>query len=540
MSDISEKMQYRAFILSILNKYSNVAEIPNEKIDADIVQLKSVSDKDLLAKVLLKEVSEHKTDYANVCAIFLMNTIDKDIFEKHALEALRNKDISDEKKFFIISLLKQKGLQFDYNDLDNYVKNPERLAQDGVKDFLADAINDAEVQIDLLDFYQNIPKEERLSLLYNLAEEFSGDNLANAFSLIIQLDIEDDEADIIINTLSKSESVYAKEGLEFILLNKNIDIKTREIVQNTLKEINSKNIGFKNTSLIENSKIHKCYISFVDGNSNFSFIISRIRSNNIIDCTMVTINILKGITACMGFSKLEIENFNMVLKRLFSDSIPVEINPIALKSILSYYYDKNLKNGYDIPYEFIVWKNLIKDIEKLDYDVSEFINSKLETVNLNETKVRKFTVSKIVENWFYFLNQNKNIDKLIDIIEKKHINNFDEINENIVKVMNDDFLNNKDFSIELQSRLLIQAYVARLAGLKMTSSVAYSLCYKNPYLKILVNSIIDKSLYMYFLQVLHSNNSKNLFKKEIKSVFSKDELENIVNKFEEKWTQKKE
>ena len=93
--------------------------------------------------------------------------------------------------------------------------------------------------------------------MYNLAEEFSGDNLANAFSLIIQLDIEDDEADIIINTLSKSESVYAKEGLEFILLNKNIDIKTREIVQNTLKEINSKNIGFKNTSLIENSKIHK-------------------------------------------------------------------------------------------------------------------------------------------------------------------------------------------------------------------------------------------------------------------------------------------
>ena len=69
---------------------------------------------------------------------------------------------------------------------------------------------------------------------------------------------------------------------------------------------------------------------------------------------MVTINIMKGITACMGFSKLEAGNYNMLIKRLFSDSIPVEINPIALKSILSYYYDKNLKNGYDIPYEFIV------------------------------------------------------------------------------------------------------------------------------------------------------------------------------------------
>ena len=535
MTDVSEKMQFRAFIMSILNKYSALSEMASEKIDADIELLKSVPDKGLLAKVLFKEVSEHKSDYANICAIFLMNTLDKDVFEKYALEILRNKDVSDEKKFFIISLLKQKGLQFDYDDLNNYVKNPERLAQDGVKDFLADAINDAEVQIDLLDFYQNIPKEERLSLLYNLAEEFSGDNLANAFSLIVQLDIEDDEADVIINTLCKSESAYAKEGLEFILLNKNIDIKTRETVQNTLKEINSKNIGFKNISLIENSKIYKCYISFVDGNSNFSFVISRINTNNIIDCTMVTINIMKGITACMGFSKLEAGNYNMLIKRLFSDSIPVEINPIALKSILSYYYDKNLKNGYEVPYEFIVWKNLVKDIEKLDYDVSEFINSKLETVNLNETKVRKFTVSKIVENWFYYYNQNKYIDKLIDIIEKEHINEFDKINEYINKVMNENFLNNKEFSLELQSRLLIQAYVARLAGLKMISSVAYSLCYKNPYLKILVNSIIDKSLYVYFLQNLNSDDSENLFKKEIKSVFSREELENIVNKFEEKW-----
>ena len=535
MTDLSQKMQYRAYIMSILNKYSANPIASSSKINADIEQLKRVSDKDILAKVLFKEISEHKTDYANVCAIFLVETVDKEIFEKHAIDVLRNKDVSDEKKFFIISLLKQKGLQFDYNDLENYVKNPERLAQDGVKDFLADAINDPEVQIDLLDFYQNIPKEERLSLLYNLAEEFSGDNLANAFSLIIQLDIEDDEADVIINTLSKSESPFAKEGLEYILLNKNIDIKTRELAQNSLKEINLKNPDFKNISLINNSKIYKCFISFVDGNSNFSFVVSRIDNDKIINCALYTINLLKGVVACMGFSKLKSNNFDLIIKRLFSDSIPVEINPIALKSILSYYYEKNLKNDFVVPYEFIVWKNLLNDIEKLNYDVSEFINSKLETVNLNEAKVRKFTVSKIVENWFYFLNQNKYIDKLIEIIEKDHINDFDKINEEVSKFLNQYFLNNNEFLIEFQSRLLIQAYVARLAGLKMTSSVAYSLCYKNPYSRILINSMIDKSLYFYFLQILNSNNQNDLFKKEIKTNFSQDELKNLISKFEEKW-----
>ncbi len=535
MAELSQKMQYRALIMAILNKYLNNAEVSNKKINADVDELKKISDKDILARVLFREVCGHDSNYANVCAIFLMETVDKEIFEKHAFETLKCNDVSDEKKFFIISLLKQKGLKFDYNDLENYVKNPERLAQDGVKDFLVDAINDVEVQIDLLDFYKNIPKEERLSLLYNLAEEFEGDNLANAFSLIAQLDIEDDEVEVIVNTLSKSESVFAKEGIEFILVNKNIDIKNREILQNALKKICSKHPDFKNTVLVNNSKIHKCFISFVDGNSNFSFVVSRINDEKIIDCTMITINLLKGITACMGFSKLQAENFDMVLQRLFSDSIPVEINPIALKSILSYYYEKNLKNGYSVPYEFIVWKNLLNDVERLNYDISEFINSKLETINLNETKVRKFTISKIVENWFYFLNQNKHIDKLIEFLEDNHISDFDEINKIVLNTMNEYFLNNNDFLIELQSRLLIQAYVARLAGLKITSSVAYSLCYKNPFLKILVNSMIDKSLYFYFLQILNSNNNDSIFKKEIKSVFSKDELKLIVKKFEEKW-----
>ena len=72
MTDLSQKMQYRAYIMSILNKYSANPIASSSKINADIEQLKRVSDKDILAKVLFKEISEHKTDYANVCAIFLV------------------------------------------------------------------------------------------------------------------------------------------------------------------------------------------------------------------------------------------------------------------------------------------------------------------------------------------------------------------------------------------------------------------------------------------------------------------------------------
>ncbi len=540
MSDTSNKMQNRALLMTVLNKYSSNPNISSAKINSDIEQLKQIQDKDLLTKVLLKEITEHNGEYIHFCAIFLIELVDKDTFEKHSLDILKNKKVSDEKKFFIISLLKQKGIDFDYDKIDNYVKFPEKLAQDGVKEFLSNALVDAEVQVDLLDFYLNIPQDEKISLLSNLSDEFDGDELANAFSLLAQLNTEEEELNIITSVLIASTSPLAKDGLEYILLNKNIDLKTREKSERTLKELIFKYPNYKNNTLTKNSKIYKCYISFVDGNSNFSFVFSRIKSDDTIDCSLVTINLLNGIIACMGFASLQKENFESIIKRLFSDSIPVEINPIALKSILSYYYQKNLKNNTVVPYEFIVWKNLLNDIEKINYDVSEFINSKLETINLNQAKVKKFAMSKIIENWFYTQNQNKYFDNLIDEIEKEHILSQDLIDAKISKLIDEHFINDKTFLIELQSKLLIQAYAAKLAGLKITSAAAYSLCFKNPYLKYLITSFIDKSLYFYFKQNMLSKNEDNIFKREIKTSYTSDELKMLLSKIEEKWQSKKE
>ena len=535
MSNPSDKMQNRATIMSVLNKYTGNIEITSSKLNEDIELLKKIDDKDLIAKVLLKELSDDKSDYSNVCAIFLTELINSEIFEKHALEFLKNKEVSDEKKFFIISLLKQKGIDFNYDNINHYVKHPEKLAQDGVMNFLNDAMNDPEVQIDLLDFYQNIPKDERLSLLDNLSEEFEGDKLANAFSLLVQLNLEQDELETIVHVLNNTKSPLAIEGLEYALLNQNINLKTREETEKALKEIKFHYPDYKNKLFTENSKIYRCYISFVDGKSNFSLVFSRKDSKNIIDCAFITINLLDGIIACMGFGGLKDENFESIVKRLFSDSIAVEINPIALKSILSYYYEKNLKNNTILPYEFIVWKNLLNDIEKINYDVSEFINSKLETINLNQAKVKKFINAKVVENWFYAPNQNEIIDKLIKEIESNHILSIDKIDERISFYIDKYLINDKKFLIELQSRLLIQAYVAKLAGLKITSAAAYSLCFKNPYLKLLISNMIEKSLYFYVLQNLHSAKEKNLFAQECKTNFTIEELKKLKKDIEAKW-----
>ena len=536
MTKTSDKLQQRATLMSILNKYRNVDKIDNAQLKEDVDIIATISNKSFVCKTLFQEIKDSKSIFSNICAIIALETIDNETFEKEVIECLKNSETKDDKKFFMMSLLKQKDISFNFRDVAQYIDAPEELAHNGIVDFLSNAINDPEVQIDLLDFYLNIPKNEKTGFLDNLLNEFDDDSIANAFSILVHTNPEIEQLEIILNGLLNSKSAYAIEGLEYILENNALETKIKAKIKKQLKFLKEKFKNFENDILTKNSKIHKCYISFVDGNSNFSLIASRIQSSGAIDAFLTTINIKSGIVSCMGFGSITDENFNSIVKRLFCDSIPININAIALKSLYEYYREKSQKNNIDLPYELSVWEKILNGIRTINYDIAEFINSKLETINLTESKVKKLLSSKILETWYYSVGQNEYVDKIIEQIEKEHITDLDKINEIVSKSINDNFISNKEYMAELQSRLLLQAYVASLAKLKMTSACAYSLCFKNPYLKMFITSSIDKSLYYALSTKAYELEEKNVFKKSKPTNFTKDELELIMAQLEEKWS----
>lgn len=544
MANSSEKMKLRAELMSVLNKYTTAIEIDNDQLKNDIEILKEFPDREFLCKALFKELLGKDNLYTNVCAIIIIEAVENEIFEAQVYDLLKDEKVSDDKKFYFISILKQKGLTFDYDTIDNYIMHPEELAQNGVKDFLNNAIEDPEVQLDLLDFYVNIPEDERLSLLNNLIEEFQGDDLGNALSLIAQLDnLSVVELEYLVNGLIKAKSSYSIEGLRHILNNYKFDKKSTKTITTATKEIEFAHPNFINTALIKDTKVLSAYMSFIDGNSNFSLTLSRLRENKTVDVVLITINIMQGITSCMGFGSINQENYNAVMNRVFSDSIPIKIPPSILKGLSKYYYEKNKKLKIQLPYEYIVWKNLFNDIKDLKGDVAEIINSKLDTVNLTERKVRKFSSSNLLSRWYYLYGQNEHIDELIKTLEQEHIVDMEKINELTEKLTQEKFVNDKNYRLELQTRLLLQSYAAFQADLKMMSANAYSLCFENPYIPILVNSIIDKSLYCYFAQKIEDIEEgieENVFKNEIESKYTKEEAVILMEQLEEKWNQKKE
>ena len=533
MSDKTSTLQQRAQLLSILNKYRDIKKIDNNQLREDINSIRLLENKELIFKTLLQEIVSSKGMFCDICSIISIEAFENEIFEEFAVKLLQDKKIEDEKKFLIMSLMRQKGLNFNYRDIVDYVENPQELAHNGVGSFLNNAIYDPEVQIDL---FINIPQDEKLYFLGNLQDEFCGDDLANAFSILAQLNLENEELEIVLNSLLESNSCYAINGLKHILETQGLEVKIKTKIKKEIKKLEKTYPDFKNDLLTLNSEVYKCYISFVDGKSNFSLIFSRKTKNNLIHALLFTVNTKKGITSCMGFCDLEIENFIAITKRLFSDSLPVNISPIALKSLYTYYCEKSKKNNIELPYEFTVWKNMLNDVRVINYDISEFINSKLELTKLTKAKVKKFVSSKILETWYYSIGQNEHIDKLIDEIEKKHIVDLDKINEMVSKLIDDKFLIDREFISEMQSKLLMQSYVASLAKLKMTSACAYSLCYKNPYTKMLIESSIDKSLYYAFSTKAYELDDDNVFKKNSKSKFKKEELELLMAQLEEKWS----
>ena len=114
------------------------------------------------------------------------------------------------------------------------------------------------------------------------------------------------------------------------------------------------------------------------------------------------------------------------------------------------------------------------------------------------------------------------------------------INKLSEKIIEEHFLNDKTFRLEIQSRLLIQAYAAYLADLKAMSSCAYSMCFENPYIKMLISSIVDKSIYCYCAQKIEDQEEtdekdENVFKNIKPTNYTIDELQKLMVQLEAKW-----
>lgn len=531
----ASKMKLRAEILSVLNKYNTNKDIKSEDIKKDIESLDSIEDKKFLAKILTDELISGKKKYAKFCSLFIIQILNKNDIEPYALKILNNKSISDNKKVFLLSTLKQKDIYFEPEDIESFMNDIDKAASDGVNDFLNSTLKNPEAQIDLLDFYLSITQEERISLLVSLSEKNLNNETINAFSLISNLELSNKETKILTDILLKTNSPYSIKGLKNLLNSEYIkDIELHRI-KKKIKEIEFKNPSYKNLDFISDSRPYKSYISFVDGFGNFSLIFSRIDDEKLIDTFLTTVNIELGIISTIGFYKIPKKNFQSILIRLFADSPPIEINPSILGSILYFYSQKNTKTNTEIPYEYTIWVNLINDIKIYTENLSEYLNSKLNNIEIKESKLNALFNSKVTKSWFYTKNQNTKINEVFSLLNEKNIKSQTEFEKDILDFIDNKLLNNNEFLDVFKSKLLIQAYVSKLAKLDKISDSLYSICYNNDFIRLFLNFMMQKSVCYYLNEYISPNNKNNIFNKQKKLDFTEKEIKNFISTTEKRW-----
>ena len=102
MSNVSLKLRQRAEVMAILKKYRDNVSPKGSQLKEDVDNLKKIGNDSLVAKILFEEITDSKNVYSNVCAVFLLEAIEDDVFEKTAFTFLQNSEIDDNRKFFII------------------------------------------------------------------------------------------------------------------------------------------------------------------------------------------------------------------------------------------------------------------------------------------------------------------------------------------------------------------------------------------------------------------------------------------------------
>lgn len=542
------KLIIRAEILSAIKKIQSSNALTNEFFQQIINDLKKITDLDCAADVLIKEFIKFEDEQSTLIIKFLLTELlEKDFILEKFKKILSDVNLKDEIKLQCINYLKEIDDDLKYDDIVKYVDNPDALIDFDTENLLAEAVYNPAVKVDFCDFLASLSDEDARLLLQSLADEYSGDKLANILSPILFSTGDLLTLKIVINLLGETKSAIAYISLEKFLKNSGDD-ELIALVKKQLKVL--KLAGIKNENIDEyyksvnaNSEIMECLVSFPDGHFNLAVITSRKYKNNLIKTFLTVVNPKYGILDCFGLSDVTKYEYKRIIEKFTWDSNRINIPSELVKTIFERAEEKNYEYGIKIPYEYICWNILLNDVPEIE-NYERYLSLNLEKTEVNSKKMDKFFESSLLDNWFIDEFENDAFSELVesvnDELNKKNekIIEYTEnlINQYIHKIYDEDEI--KHFN----NKLLLSSYLAQKINKPKTSAMFYSLISEKDFRDVFLTEIIKKSIYEYYLrkkeQFENLSDTKNIFMKNNRQELSLNDKAKIffmIKEIEDKW-----
>ncbi len=536
------KIQQRAYILQEISKLKRLPAVSDSDVKASIENLSVIDDKAFLCTTLLREINGSVTYFDGVLSILAIN-LASDVLGKTIFDFLEKPSVSEEKKLFLINLLRQAGYAVEPDLIHLYVKNADELVDIETEKFLQLAEVNPEAQIDFLDFYFGINDADKNILLDSIIESYSGDMLANILAPLIYSLKNDASLAICINGLLNSKSYLAFAPLEWVInTSKNPSlVSLSKKIKNELK-ISGMRKDFEPleyySKLFSESKPLGFYVSPIDGSSNFSLVFAR-ENNGAVSTFFAVLNLNHGPLSCFGLSNISKNEYENVLSRFFKDTDKIPLDNEAGRLLIDESIELAFKNNETVPYEILCWRQLTYDIKPVYTALSDFIKTSLSDRNIfkvNDIDIKRTTNCDYVQKWFFPYSVNYPefmtlIDKIC-ALDEKDFENFD--------ILTKEFLSNSrtQLFLELKQRFLYQAYFLKCQQFKNLSSLFYSLYLDDTALKKVYDFSIKKSVYEFFLNLQNlkdMTDKNNVFAKQRKVKFFDFNSELMLKLIEKKW-----
>ena len=515
------KIQIRAEVFSSINNILSTQGKKEVVIKEAVEKLKIIEDKDFLSRLFIKEfISTNDSERASLISILMLNCIPVDDLERNLWSNLALKEVSDEKKYQLIEILKSMGKFIEYDKYLDYFEEPDKIIDLDTHKILSSAMLNPEAQIDFLDFMETLSKSDKLLLIQSMVEDYSSDDLANIISPIILYEKDNEIIETVISELINSKSPLAYYPMKrFIELTK--DESLLRTANKGLKELQIMGITQEKAKSyyqkrFNNSLLYTCYASLPDGKGNQGLIFSRIRSDNSIQLFCTVINDKNGIVDCFGFNTISQLEFSLILKKFCnSDEAFVTTFETGL-SWLEESEKMSFKNGNTLPYEYICWKEILFDVNKTWDNSSDIMIKALDILPKKECNFDEIFSTNYLDKLFFTKKDNNAFSNFIDSLDNEISLNGINLTKIEDKIKTNTVLIFDENTVDLiKTRLQKIAFILMSNSRHAIASQIYELSKNEKLLNEFYIEIIKKSIFIFYEEEFQQRFSSDIQKDNI-------------------------
>ncbi|MBE7705333.1 MAG: hypothetical protein E7Z90_05935 [Cyanobacteria bacterium SIG29] len=533
------KLQIRAKVLSVISEIKSLNTFSEDLMKKFIEELSDIEDKVSLIDIFIKEfikLSENEYMFASciIKAIVSVNLVQDKVFE-----ILKSNVYSDDAKYKLVQLLRVVGSNNAYDAIPQYFDNPEEVLDKETQKLLENAVFNPEAMLDFLDFLYAVPPKDKKLLLSSLIEDYKGDALANIIYPILYADFDDEFKLFVIDILSESKSSLAIEPFNYL----------SQITDNQ-EVINACTVGLKKlklagaseekadvyfTSAIKDFVPAEFYTTLPDGSGNQALLISRKNKEDKYAFQAVVVNDRYGIVDCFGFYNISKGEFDKIVAKFYKSEGKYKVSCEYIKTLINQALEQSIKAKRVLPYEFICWNILTRDIKPLDYNYVDFVNENIIVEDVEKDDILELLTKDFTLRWFISKDDNHFLGEVLDDFYKA-----DNFEKDSITKMHTIALSCVDENL-WKNRIYNLVYLLFVNNLTEDASKFYNILTDSKYFDLFKSILVQRSIFSHFT-ILRENQKEfaltvNIFRKKTatENQYDVKKIDNILDILKKCW-----